>query len=374
MWCDCAKNPEDGYSRLKRWIMIGDHHQLPPVIKNMAFQKFSNMEQSLFTRFVHLGVPTVDLDAQGRARPRSAWLSVLLLPFGCIEALFIKSRPLCTRCGLLLQMSHVAWSVCLCVADTVELCKNGWTDLDAVWGADSYGSRGRAVGIKIGWIHLQSRGVTRRWYCLLPIYFGHLFRLLYLTVGPTVCKSFGLLSPPLKVMGGDVFTGVSSYIGMFVNNFLAPIQVRLSPNFISHTLGHWTRWLHFGRSRSVVEVCALLNALLVCCVVPVRVEVCTLLNALLVCCVVPVRVAWLTTVQWRCCRYLLTNWRAWLCAAFVSCTTGDTRDSATCLTWVSGLSTALPMLGSSLTFNSSMSMTSTASESQNQTRISTRYV
>ena len=57
------------FFRLKRWIMIGDHHQLPPVIKNMAFQKFSNMEQSLFTRLVRLGVPTVDLDAQGRARP-----------------------------------------------------------------------------------------------------------------------------------------------------------------------------------------------------------------------------------------------------------------------------------------------------------------
>jgi len=25
---------------------------------------------------------------------------------------------------------------------------------------------------------------------------------------------------------------------MFVNNFLAPIQVRLSPNFVSHTLAH----------------------------------------------------------------------------------------------------------------------------------------
>jgi intron-binding protein aquarius len=35
----------------------------------MAFQKYSNMEQSLFTRVVRLGVPTVDLDAQGRARP-----------------------------------------------------------------------------------------------------------------------------------------------------------------------------------------------------------------------------------------------------------------------------------------------------------------
>ena len=65
-----VQNPTDGNNRLKRWIMIGDHHQLPPVIKNMAFQKYSNMEQSLFTRFVRLGIPTVDLDAQGRARAR----------------------------------------------------------------------------------------------------------------------------------------------------------------------------------------------------------------------------------------------------------------------------------------------------------------
>ena len=43
--------------------------QLPPVIKNMSFQKYSNMEQSLFARFVRLGVPPVQLDAQGRARP-----------------------------------------------------------------------------------------------------------------------------------------------------------------------------------------------------------------------------------------------------------------------------------------------------------------
>ena len=64
------QNPQDGRSRLKRWIMIGDHHQLPPVVKNMAFQKYCNMEQSLFTRMVRLGVPYVELDAQGRARPR----------------------------------------------------------------------------------------------------------------------------------------------------------------------------------------------------------------------------------------------------------------------------------------------------------------
>ena len=60
---------QQGRNRLKRCIMIGDHHQLPPVIKNLAFQKYSNMEQALFTRLVRLGVPTIDLDAQGRARP-----------------------------------------------------------------------------------------------------------------------------------------------------------------------------------------------------------------------------------------------------------------------------------------------------------------
>lgn len=65
---------EDGYARLKRCILIGDHHQLPPVVKNMAFQKYSHMDQSLFTRFVRLGIPYIELNAQGRARPSLAML------------------------------------------------------------------------------------------------------------------------------------------------------------------------------------------------------------------------------------------------------------------------------------------------------------
>jgi len=51
-------------------VLIGDHNQLPPVIKNTAFQKYSKMDQSLFTRFVRLGVPYIELNAQGRARPQ----------------------------------------------------------------------------------------------------------------------------------------------------------------------------------------------------------------------------------------------------------------------------------------------------------------
>lgn len=41
-------------NRLKRIVLIGDHHQLPPIVKNIAFQKYSHLEQSLFTRFIRL--------------------------------------------------------------------------------------------------------------------------------------------------------------------------------------------------------------------------------------------------------------------------------------------------------------------------------
>ena len=55
---------QDGHNRLKRVILIGDHHQLPPVVKNMAIQKYSHLDQSLFTRFIRLGTPYIELNAQ----------------------------------------------------------------------------------------------------------------------------------------------------------------------------------------------------------------------------------------------------------------------------------------------------------------------
>ena len=62
-----TQRPEGGHSRLKRVTLIGDHHQLPPVVKNMAFQKYSHLDQSLFTRFVRLGTPYLELNAQVRS-------------------------------------------------------------------------------------------------------------------------------------------------------------------------------------------------------------------------------------------------------------------------------------------------------------------
>ena len=58
-----------GRSRLKRLCMLGDHNQLPPVVKNASFSKYSNLDQSMFARLIKLGVPYIQLDKQGRARP-----------------------------------------------------------------------------------------------------------------------------------------------------------------------------------------------------------------------------------------------------------------------------------------------------------------
>ncbi|KAJ2452723.1 hypothetical protein EV183_002702 [Coemansia sp. RSA 2336] len=59
---------------LERVVLIGDHNQLPPVVKSPGLRAFSRMEQSLFARLIRLGVPFVELDCQARARPSIASL------------------------------------------------------------------------------------------------------------------------------------------------------------------------------------------------------------------------------------------------------------------------------------------------------------
>lgn len=66
--------PKEGSSPLKRVVLCGDHLQNSPVVQNIAFRHFANLEQSLFLRLVRLGVPTINLDFQGRARPSIAKL------------------------------------------------------------------------------------------------------------------------------------------------------------------------------------------------------------------------------------------------------------------------------------------------------------
>jgi len=68
------QNPKDGSMPLQRVVLCGDHFQNSPIVQNMAFRQYANLEQSLFSRLVRLGVPTINLDQQGRARPSIASL------------------------------------------------------------------------------------------------------------------------------------------------------------------------------------------------------------------------------------------------------------------------------------------------------------
>jgi intron-binding protein aquarius len=71
----CAlQQPKNGELPLKRVILCGDHLQNSPIIQNQAFRQYANFEQSLFLRLVRLGVPTIQLDQQGRTRPSIAEL------------------------------------------------------------------------------------------------------------------------------------------------------------------------------------------------------------------------------------------------------------------------------------------------------------
>jgi len=68
------QNPTNGQMALQRVVLCGDHYQNSPVIQSLAFRHYANLEQSLFSRFVRLGIPVITLDQQGRARPSIAAL------------------------------------------------------------------------------------------------------------------------------------------------------------------------------------------------------------------------------------------------------------------------------------------------------------
>ncbi|GAM88068.1 hypothetical protein ANO11243_060980 [Dothideomycetidae sp. 11243] len=68
------QKPRDGDMPLQRIVLVGDHLQNSPVVQNEAFRSYANLDQSMFSRLTRLGVPTILLDAQGRARPSLAVL------------------------------------------------------------------------------------------------------------------------------------------------------------------------------------------------------------------------------------------------------------------------------------------------------------
>ncbi|OAY64326.1 Intron-binding protein aquarius [Ananas comosus] len=183
---------EDGYARLKRCILIGDHHQLPPVVKNMAFQKYSHMDQSLFTRFVRLGVPYIELNAQGRARPSIAklynWRYRELgdLPYVLQEPIFHKA--------------NAGFSYEYQLIDVPDYLGKGET-APSPWFYQNVGEAEYVVSV---YMYMRSIGYPASRISILTTYNGQ--KLLIRDVVNRRCKAYGI-EPPSKVATVDKFQG-----------------------------------------------------------------------------------------------------------------------------------------------------------------------
>lgn len=183
---------EDGYARLKRCILIGDHHQLPPVVKNMAFQKYSHMDQSLFTRFVRLGIPYIELNAQGRARPSLAKLynwryrDLGDLPFVLEEPIF--------------QKANSGFSYDYQLIDVPDYLGKGET-APSPW---FYQNEGEAEYVVSVYMYMRLLGYPANKISILTTYNGQ--KLLIRDVISRRCKSCGI-GPPSKVATVDKFQG-----------------------------------------------------------------------------------------------------------------------------------------------------------------------
>lgn len=184
---------EDGYARLKRCILIGDHHQLPPVVKNMAFQKYSHMDQSLFTRFVRLGIPYIELNAQGRARPSIAklynWRYRELgdLPYVKQEAVFHRA--------------NAGFSYDYQLVDVPDYHGKGET-APSPW---FYQNEGEAEYIVSVYMYLRLLGYPANKISILTTYNGQ--KLLIRDVISRRCAPYDFIGPPSKVTTVDKFQG-----------------------------------------------------------------------------------------------------------------------------------------------------------------------
>ncbi|KAJ9563645.1 hypothetical protein OSB04_008805 [Centaurea solstitialis] len=184
---------EDGYARLKRCILIGDHHQLPPVVKNMAFQKYSHMDQSLFTRFVRLGIPYIELNAQGRARPSLAKLyNWRYRDLGDLP--YVKENPFFHR-------ANAGFSFDYQLVDVPDYHGKGET-APSPW---FYQNEGEAEYLVSVYIYMRLLGYPANKISILTTYNGQ--KLLIRDVINRRCAPYDFIGLPHKVATVDKFQG-----------------------------------------------------------------------------------------------------------------------------------------------------------------------
>ena len=119
------------------------------------------------------------------------------------------------RCGLLLQMSHVVWSVCLSVSWShgCILCKNRWTDRDAGWILSLVGPMNHVLdGVELSPPTGSGNfgGCSAHWKAI--------------EVSDAVYVAKGIINSSITAWQCDCRSSVSRYIVPLVKNLPPPVR------------------------------------------------------------------------------------------------------------------------------------------------------
>ncbi|KYQ92453.1 intron-binding protein aquarius like protein [Tieghemostelium lacteum] len=182
-------------NRLKRFIMIGDHNQLPPIVKNIALQKYAHFDQSLFTRFIRLQIPFVLLDKQGRCRASLSEIFKWRYK-GLMDLEYIQSEP-----QYKIANPGFLWEYQL--VDVTEADGFGQGEIEPF--PHFYQNLGEAEYIVSLYQYMRIMGYPSEKITILTTYKGQ--KQLLLNVFQQKCKDNALFGMPSKITTVDKYQG-----------------------------------------------------------------------------------------------------------------------------------------------------------------------
>ncbi|KAF2322471.1 hypothetical protein GH714_017205 [Hevea brasiliensis] len=195
-----SNTPQPVLTEAGRWLCTAEtlhtdwrSSSVTPSLKNMAFQKYSHMDQSLFTRFVRLGIPYIELNAQGRARPSIAKLyNWRYRDLGDLP--YVKE-------GAIFHKANAGFSYEYQLVDVPDYHGRGET-APSPW---FYQNEGEAEYVVSVYIYMRLLGYPANKISILTTYNGQ--KLLIRDVINRRCVPYDFIGPPSKVTTVDKFQG-----------------------------------------------------------------------------------------------------------------------------------------------------------------------
>jgi intron-binding protein aquarius len=180
---------------LERVVLIGEHHQLPPVVQNVVLRSFSHFDQSLFLRLLKLGLPFIPLNFQGRCRPTLAKLFSWRYRQIKSSSSVLKNKFTRTNPGFLFeyQLINVLDDQGICATETVPYMYENSTEAEYIISVYQY---------------MRLHGYCTQKIVILSTYNGQVA--LIRNMIENRCSQISLIGRPVKISTIDNYQGLQS--------------------------------------------------------------------------------------------------------------------------------------------------------------------